>query len=73
MLWWTSEQADGMEAFSKDVQSTEANAWGLPSPAMRKNDSTPGDVVPAAILLAVRKLFQSHTDYFQRWSGWMLL
>lgn len=45
MLWWTSEeQGDGMEASSKDAQSTEANAWGLPSPAMRKKGSTPGEI-----------------------------
>lgn len=74
MFWWTSEeQADRMEASSKDAQSTEANAWGLPSPAMRKKGSTPGEIVPAAILLAAHWLFQSHAGYFQRWNGWMLL
>ena len=74
MLWWTSEeQADRMEASSKDAQSTEADVWGLSSPAMRKKGSTPGEIVPAAILPAVPKLFQSHAGYFQRWSRRVLL
>lgn len=51
----------------------EANTQGVPCPAKRKKDSTPGEIVPAAVLPAMRKLFQSHAGYFGRWSGRMLL